>query len=137
MGMLTTYVMLIFSISAVFYMMGYHGAMWDTFSSAGGIGSTEPISSTIMSSMFAIFSDWRLLAMIGAVSVSAWLLGGSSFSVMFFIPLLMLSAVLNYFVLPTSFLFDSTLPDVLRIGVAVFFNILLLLTMLEFIRGQA
>lgn len=90
-----------------------------------------------MSSMFAIFSDWRLLAMIGAVSVSAWLLGGSSFSVMFFIPLLMLSAVLNYFVLPTSFLFDSTLPDVLRIGVAVFFNILLLLTMLEFIRGQA
>ena len=46
-------------------------------------------------------------------------------------------AVLNYFILPTSFLFDSTLPDFLRIGVAVFFNILLLLTMLEFIRGQA
>ena len=137
MGMLTTYVMLIFSISAVFYLMGYHGAMFDAFSAADGIGSTEPISTTIMSSMFNVFTDWRLLAMIGAVSVSAWLLGGSSFSVMFFIPLLMLSAVLNYFILPTSFLFDSTLPDFLRIGVAVFFNILLLLTMLEFIRGQA
>lgn len=136
MGMMATYIMLIFSVSVVFMLMGYHGAMWDVLTSSFmPDGTPTPISDLIINAIFQVFLDPRLLAIIVGGSITAFLLGGSNFSVMFLIPLLIIEAVMNYFILPTSLLFDAS-AGLLGIGVWLFLNILLMLAIIEFVRGQ-
>lgn len=71
---------------------------------------------------------WLLLA-----GVLATLLTG--FSAMYVIPIIILIAVLEFFMFPLSFLFS--LPDLLLHPILAFFNIITALSVINFVRGGA
>lgn len=84
-----------------------------------------------------VLSDIGLLALgiITAVGVVASLLAG--FGATFLIPLLILTAIMTYVVFPISFIFDPSLPILLKAPVLVLFNILTIFSIVDFMRGRS
>lgn len=128
------YIMCLFGISIAFYLAGYQPLMWDMLSET--VGTSGSIAQTIINSIYSIFTNPLFLAALGISAITSYLLSGSNFSVFFIIPLLMLVVFANIFILPSSYLFDTTLPTFVRGVIAVFFNIFMLGAILQFVGGR-
>lgn len=72
---------------------------------------------------------------VAALSIITPILIGGSFAVMYLIPILILFAVSNFLLLPTDFLLSTAMPTEIKLIIMGFMNLLLLLTIITFIRG--
>ena len=135
---LTTYVMLMFGISIAFFFLGFAPPL---FASAGcNTASTtcapaDNLAYTVINNILnAIISNPAATGLAGVAVVTSIILGGS-FVVIYIIPALILIAVANFVFLPTSFMFSDVLPIEIRLIVLAFLNLLLILTIVSFVRG--
>jgi hypothetical protein len=140
---ISTYVMMLFGMTIVFYMMGFTTmwTVWSNQSAASAQGSSAPIISNpnLFTSEFVIYGI--IIAAFGTTVVAGIILkytGGSAI-LGYTIPLIFLMVFLNIFIFPIWSLNDellfagSTLPIA---GMLVaFFNLFLILSIIEFIRG--
>lgn len=136
MAKVTVYMMLLFSISVSLYLVGAESPFLAMLNS---LDPDTPAVDRVTIALAQAFQDGGLLAKVGlaggAVVVGAAVLGGGSSVFIFGIPLLLLTVALNIFILPTDILFQSTMPQEVSWIVFLFFNILLFLMYLEFVRG--
>lgn len=130
-----TYLMLMLGVSIVMYFMGYTSPFVELMGQVG----TESVSwNLVINGIFAIFTNPTFLATIGIASISSLLfLGGSSQSVLFIIPIIILIAFADFFVLPTSFLLQAGVPEAFKFIANTFLNMSLMLTIIEFVTGRA
>ena len=146
---LTAFVIMMFSISLVMYFMGFQSPILYLWNNQGGTymqpqcvatnnsaclqsGAANIVGNALVPGGDTILAGLTGLALVGVV---ASLLGG--FSAVYILPLLIVSAVLGYLILPVSMLFSLAMPDVVRIPLIVLYNILVVITVVGFVRGQA
>lgn len=129
---LTAYVILLFSISLVFYLLGYTNLLSYYSQHQGGTMDFVNLLKTLAQ---AILSDEGISILLGVAitGLVATLLGG--FGAMYIFPILMLLTFANYLLFPLSFLLDQSLPDIVKLPLIVLFNLLTLLTIITFVRG--
>lgn len=130
------YVMLLFCVSLMLYFMGYRPII-DLFNAKGSgilaiscpVDPSNPTAIPICTNqdyvMGAVF-----LFILGATGLVALM---SGFAALYVIPMLLLMAVLNFFIFPLNFIFGA--PELLRIPVLAFYNIITVLAAMNFIRG--
>lgn len=131
--MITNYMLILFGVSIVFYLIGYQPMMLQILGE--NVGTNEPIAQDVLNKLFSIFTNEIFLSVLAVTAVSSFLLGGSNYSVAFIFPILLFSIFANIFVLPSSYLFDPTLPPLLRTFIGIFFNLFLMLAIINFVRG--
>ena len=140
---LGTYLIVLFGISVVFYLMGYAPAgvqMISAFASSTGVDlatgqTTADFGATVLNTLLGIFTNPVFLISVGLASVASFLGGGNNFSVMYLIPIIILVAFANLFLMPSAVFYDVTLPVEMRLILAVFFNLWLVLAIIGFVRG--
>jgi hypothetical protein len=147
---LASYLVLLFSLSLVFYFLGYQSPLMQLLNNQGcsqaqidaaeAAGTSLNCSLTVSSFLQVLASnmtsDNALGALLGiAVVGAAVLLTG--FGAIYIVPLLMLLAFFNYVVFPISFILDPALPPIIKYPLAVFFNLLTILAIVSFVRGNA
>jgi hypothetical protein len=142
------YVFFMFSLAFVGYLMGFtspvlymaqHQQM--PLESTGNDGSSynpsdvQPIDYSVafFKALVDAMTNPAFLLSLGVGAVASVFLQG--FSVMFLIPLLLLTIFMNLVVFPISFIFDPTLPDIIKLPITLFYNILLFMAILSFVRG--
>ena len=132
---LTAYAFLIFFLSATFYLMGFTSPLMDMYNQQQG----QPISiPDLLSKMITAILTEEGLIQLGVVATAAvvvTLLTG--FGAIYIFPILFLLVVLNYIIFPLSFVFDASMPDILKILLVAFFNMLTVLFIMNFVRGQS
>lgn len=130
MGLGTNLLLLTFSISFVLYLGGYTSGfllLWSSWG-GGGIGTAALMGSLITSIVVGF------IGAIGAAVASRAVAG--SYSVMFSIPAGFITTFLASFMLtPLSFLWDPAMPEIMRYFLGGFLGILLVSTIITFIRG--
>jgi hypothetical protein len=137
---LSTYVFLLFGISVAFYFLGSTPLLFSTLgcSTAGPSASCEAgkdVGYTVITNIInAIKGNPVTTGLIGITIISSLLLGGT-FIVVYVVPILILIAVADFFLLPTDFIFSDALPIEIRIVVFGFMNLMLVMTIVGFIRG--
>lgn len=146
---LFSYIILLFSLSLVFFFLGYtsplsavlanQGCTQAQIAAAQAAGTslncimdTQSFITALASNITSSTSLNTLLG-IAAVGFAISLLTG--FTTIYLVPLIMLLVFLNYVVFPISFIADPLLPDFVKIPLFVFFNILTVMAMVSFIRG--
>ncbi len=127
----STYMLLLFSISLVLYYFGY-GPVVNIFSEHDqpisiGCPEGDPYCTDQSTVIGAIF-----LVLLGAAALVALV---TNFSAMYVIPILLLMATLNFFIFPLNFIYSA--PDLLKVPLFTFFNVITVLAVLDFIRGGA
>lgn len=133
---LTAYVMLLFSITAVLYFIGYNNLTTTLLAQ----GTNPQQSNDIITSLTAnITNEANARAVLGVgaivgVGIILTLLTGG-FASMYLIPMIFMMCILNFIVFPLNFLLDATLPIELRYLLVVFFNLLTVLSTLSFVRS--
>jgi len=120
---LTTYVLLMFSISAIFYLTGSE----TFFNSLWGANGTAQDASTV----YAIF--YGAIFVVGGLLLAGAIFNFSSF---FIIPMLLAFGVLNALAIPTDLLVGADTPGFVKLFTIGFFNILLLMTIYDEVRGR-
>jgi len=139
MSMLTNYVLLLFAISFCMYLGGFtsaYGVMMDNWycdpigiSGCGGIGSITSAQNLILLLVPAF------VGAAAAAGASAILAG--SFSVMFTLPAGFITVfAASFMFLPLSYLVDPSMPGPIKVFLTGFLSILLILAVIEFIRGM-
>lgn len=129
------YVILMFAIALVFYLMGYQPVLFYVFQNQGsGFMNAQDVLMSF-ARMFTSEQGLTYLLALAVVGVVATLTG--SFAALYIIPLLMLVAILNFLIFPFSFVFDPALPEIIKVPVVVFFNLITILALSTFIRGQS
>ena len=135
MGMLSNYAILLFSLSIVLYVVGYESPFIEVI---GQIGTETPILDTLINSLYTAFTNPIFLIGMAAAGVAS-VAGNWGYSSTAFLGPLMIfvgaSFIANFFVLPTSFIFQATLPTPISLIIFAFLNLFLLLGLLEFIGG--
>jgi hypothetical protein len=128
---LSTYVIILFGISAMFYVADYQPVGLIMLNQ-----QTLNLSPASIINMFLnMFNNPIFLSALVIAPVAALAGGAGSFSVIFIIPIIILTIVAQLFILPSSYILDPTMPDVLKILVSTFFNIFMALTIVSFVRG--
>lgn len=130
------YIVLLFSISVMFWMFGYPSAIMYLYTQSAE-EATDPAALIFLMASNLLNSEAGivLLGLTGvAVILAAFLSGG--FIAMFIVPMIIMMAVLNFLVFPLSFLFDASLPMEIRVIGVLFFNMLTVLATLSFVRGS-
>ena len=129
---LTAYIILLFSISFVFYLLGYTNLLTYYAEQQGGTLDFDGVLKTLTQ---AILSDEGLSILLGVAitGLVATLIGG--FGAMYVFPIVMLLVFANYMLFPLSFLLDQSLPEIIKLPLIVLFNLLTLLTIITFVRG--
>ena|SRR3990167_5528803 len=135
----STYLYIMMGISIAFWFFGYPPAAYSLLTQSGiniETGEAVPIADTMINGIRNLFSDPLFLAAIGIPLVLSVFIGGSGGqSVYFVIPLLMLTVFMNIFIFPTSFIFNQDMPVILRAIFNLFLNSMLMMSIIEFIRG--
>ena len=134
---LEAYIFLIFSISLVFYLIGYRPiAMTFMFNQENG-QFLDP--ATILASMIsAMVSPTNPLGAINLIVLAAAIIAAAlGFAAMYILPALMLIEMLNFFVFPLSFLVQQSDPStaLFYVPFVVLLNILTVMAYANFIRG--
>jgi len=153
------YVVLLFSISLVLYFMGYTSVV-SQYGSLSGLNTSTNSTSNLVgitcdsgklptgggnqtaidyvqaqkdcpSNQFVFGALFFVL--IGAAAIIVFV---SGFSAIYIVPLLILMAIMQFFVMPMSFILDASIPVEIRVALIVFFNMLTVLASIHFIRGQ-
>jgi hypothetical protein len=107
--------------------------MWTALT--GSVGSTTTIGVSFISQLMSIFTNPIFLAALGLAAVTSFIVGGGNFSVFFLFPILMLAIFANMFILPSNYMFDTSLPIFARALIGVFMNLILMLAIVNFVRG--
>jgi hypothetical protein len=128
-----------FAISLVFYFMGFTSVL----------GYMADNHETQFGSLFMPLAceegtdcdtnDNALLNLI-ITSVSIGALGivialFTGYSAVYLVPILLLIAILNLVVFPISFIFDPSMSEFIKIPLVMFFNVMTILAIVNFIRG--
>lgn len=135
MGTLSSYAMLLFGISAVFYMMGYTSPF---LAIVGQVTTDTPILNTLVNSLYTTLTNPIFLIGMAIAGVASFAGNFGYASTQFLAPLMFfvgVSFIANFFVLPTSFIFQAGFPTILKLLINAFLNVFLMLGLLEFIRG--
>jgi hypothetical protein len=122
MGQGTNLLLLLLCINFALYMVGYQSGF--TLMLGAGLGSSASILA-----LFAIVG-----ITISTIGLGTGLLGG--FALNYTIPLAVIPLIANFFFFPISFLASPGLPAWIGLFLTGFLNILLLGTMLGFMRGS-
>lgn len=139
------YVFLMTGLSLMLYLMGYTPVVNlfedkadplqlvktnadDSINFDGTINPDEETDNNIL--MAALF-----IGVLSIIGISISFLTG--FGATYVLPMVILMAVLNFFIFPINFLFTDATPDIIRIPAVVILNILLVLAVLDFTRGNA
>lgn len=130
MSAIRTYVFILFGISAVLYFFGYTSPFLDIVTN-----TQRDIAVGLLNQFILIFTSATFLAILGVSAVASYFTGGSNFSVTYLIPILLIMSMLNFFVLPTSFILAMEVDPIIKFLVGGFLNIFLAFALLEFVRG--
>jgi len=127
--------MLWLAIVIVFYFLGYPPGIINVISSSYTSGGVLDIKLTLIA-LFNSIASTDGLAALGISAVAALALTFlSGFGAIYIIPIFIIIVVFNVFAFPVSSIITSATPDIVRIPLLLFFNVLLLLTAITFIRG--
>lgn len=144
----TAYVTLMICMAMTFYWLGYQsvgGALITQYNSQcttttpGGTCTPGPmnIGDILMHIAQASMQNQSLAQLLLITLVAGTLaavLGG--FGSMYIIPMIILAAVLNWFVFPLGFIVETgVFPDYIAVPLVVLFNGLMILTVVTFVRG--
>jgi hypothetical protein len=130
MGLLRVYVIILFGMSVCLYLVGYTSPLLQLATTTEG-----DISIALLNSFIAIFTNPVFLGILGATSVASYLTAGGNTSITYLFPIFLIMAMMNFFILPTSFILALELDPFIKILVAGFLNLMLGLAMVEFIRS--
>ena len=148
-----TYVMIMFGLVIVFYLMGFESPYTATVNATAGSGAEATniytptgigvnILNWVQGAINALFTSVQenpILAVIGTVvTIFAFYViskVGGQFALTYIIPALILAVFLNIFVFPTATLQADLIPpfDIIVFGL---FNLFLILSVVEFVRGS-
>jgi len=138
-----TYIMMLFGISVALYLLGYTSPFLEVLNQTGVDSSTGEASASnfwdyFINKFLETFTSKEFLATMAIPIVGSILLSGSSGqSGYFVIPILFLTVMANFFILPTTFIFSAELPAILKVLINSFLNLFLLLTIVEFVTGRS
>ena len=139
---LTTYISIWFGLILVGYSM-FPEHYIESKNVIMGMSET-PVETFIFimrSAYTSVTSNWLLsaLALTGvATSVfSSYQLGGGGFSLLFAIPLLIILAVFNMFLFPTTMILDTAMPELIKIAIVGFLGLMTVLTGIQFTAGRS
>ena len=142
---LSTYLALLFSISLVFFLMGFPSVAQQVEANGGnpltimGVGNSSDVVNDIRNNSGS--SEGSIMGVIFgatvfmAVGILSFILG---FSAIYIIPLLILIGMLNYFVFPIGMIFSSAqIPEVLSVSILFFYNFITVMAIVTFVRGNS
>lgn len=128
--------MLWVAIVVVFYFLGYPPSIINILNSAYLNGNGALDIKTLLIAIFNSITTDAGLAALGISALAALALTFlSGFGAIYIIPIFIIIVVLNLFTFPLSTIIVASTPDIIKIPLLLFFNILLLLTAITFIRG--
>lgn len=136
---ITTYVMIVFGLSLALFMLGSTPPMFAQIGCSTEQGVTcnpnQNMGIEFLNAIYNAILQNPLVSITGiAFLVTGAFLGGS-FVVIYIVPIVILTVALNFFVLPTSFFFNESLPPMVGIVFLSFLNLFLILTIITFVRG--
>jgi len=126
------YISLIFGISLVFYLLGYHPVGFDLLTeiSQNGltIGDLLEKLGTSTKTLIGIFSG-----VLGVAIISSFVLGSGSIgnTLWLFIKMSVILLAVNFFVLPTEIISGAGLPTEISMVIMAFLNVLTLLVVIS------
>lgn len=135
---LTAYVILLFSFSLVGYWLGYQpigiSALQDLYNRQGtGPLDYVDVLRSIGTAMLDPNGPIGVLGIAALTGIAVALISG--YAGLYVLPLLMLVVVLNIFIIPTSYIVSPLIPDLIKIPILVFLNLVIGLMLVQFIRG--
>lgn len=150
-GGMTTYVMIMFGMIFILYLFGFT-SIWGTYSSitvgANNTAISDPTVAfgvNILSSLANTLTDPKTMGVVGGgllalagLLVFGWLTNTTATILQFLIPVLLMIA-LNIFIFPIGNLSaDLMFMDVgISAFIIIFFNLFYILSVIEFVRGNA
>jgi hypothetical protein len=130
-----SYVILLFSITLVFHLLGMGKPIVDLYPD-GQFISLDSIIPNLLSKISSSAGMTDLLGQIavvlGAVAVNV-LLGG--FAAVYIVPMIIFSFFVHYFIFPLDFIFTMVVDDSAKVFIVIFFNILQIMALVQFTRG--
>jgi len=142
-----TYVILMFAMTAIMYMSGETSVMTQIYAQQGNgtLSATDKTPSGWDTISILNYKTWvgslgvfNTIMVFFTILVGAGLLTSSlGFGSFFIFPAFALFAVFNFIIFPFSGILSpsSSMPDIVRIPIIVLFNLLLVMSILSFIRG--
>ena len=132
--------MLIFGLSVGLYFMGFSppllGLMGEVGVSTSGTG--VPMAETLINSLFSIFTNPTVLTALAVTAIAGFLTSGTNGqNIMFLVPIMIIVVGLDLFVLPMNFILSSDVPLEIGFVLFTFLNLMMMLTIMEFVRGSA
>ena len=141
---LGAYLILMFSLSIGLYMFGEVPvvmALTSSYNLQGGSTLMVGVSSganvgqlqnnAVIDKIVSVLIP--TVGVTGILAATAVLFMG--FGAIYIIPVLIVVALLNLFIFPFSFLVTGTMPDFIAMPLAIFLNLLLVLSIVSFVRG--
>lgn len=132
MNMLAAYVMIVFGMTIGLYWMGYTSPLLVGLES---VTTTGDVATPLMNAIIGIFLNPAFLVLIGVTAVSAYFLGGTGSGVTNLFLVFTLMLMVNFFILPTSFILAAEMNAIFKIFIAGFLNLFVALAIVEFVRG--
>ena len=133
---LTNYIMLWLAICLVFYFLGYPPGIINVLNTSYMNANGTLDITNLLKSLFDGITTPAGLTALGVSAVAAVVLAFlSGFGAIYIIPIFIIIVVFNIFAFPVSSVITSDTPDIIRVPLLLFFNTLLLLTAITFIRG--
>lgn len=135
---MSSYLLLMFSMSLVLYLLGYTSvfnlALDNQHAEVGNDNGFIQQKDVLTRLADLMLSGSGLTILIGGViaGLVGTLLGGHGAP--YVIKLVMLLAFVNLFVFPLSFIFDPSTPTLLSQPVLYFFNLITVLSVVEFVK---
>ena len=114
------------------YFVGYSSPFMAMVAQIGTSGFTW---STFVNMLLSIFTNPIFLGALGTAAISAFVFKNNNFLSTFIIPIMLIVVVMNIFVIPNTFLLDSSMPVLLKSIVMVVLNSLMVLAGIDFVRG--
>lgn len=131
---LGAYILLMFSISLVFYLMGYKSVALQALYDAQA-GGTFDISVFIGKLAEGALAPQNALGTVLALIAGAAATLVMGYAAVYIIPLAFLLIFLNTVVYPFSFVIDDAMPNEVKVPLVVLFNLLSIMAVLSFTRG--
>ena len=149
-GSITVYAMVVFGIVVSLYFMGYTSPLLNSLSQQeviqGDNGTNYTITTNANPSAVAnnlinaiiniLLTPKYLGALLVVGLVSFFTAGGTRYGITFIAPALILLVVMNVIVMPIDFIYDSAMPEPIKIFIFSFMNLFLMLSIVEFIGGR-
>ena len=154
---LSAYVMLLFAISLSLYLMEFRSPliyMWeaqgesgliiscnaDNFKDAEGVVDQVAFNAcrdnSLINKMISSLTSPESLTLILGIAILGLLTTFiAGFGATYIVPMIILLVFINYIIFPISFVFDTRMPDLIKIPLITFMNIITVLAIVHFVRG--